>query len=200
MVNKDTEGFHLARTDINTGSTSTLIDDSLAGWPVCTADGSTLIYVTEADHNHRCSLMSKSLTSGGLVKVHEFDHSDPVYPTISPDGKKLLFLIESDSAAAPMEWAMMPVSGGSIQKIQMPLAAGEVVPFKWGPDSKSILYARDENGVGNIWSVPLAGGPPKKLTDFRSDEIFSFDVSQDNRVVVSRGRYTSDLVLLENVK
>jgi Tol biopolymer transport system component len=82
----------------------------------------------------------------------------------------------------------------------MPVAAGEVLAFKWASDGRSILYARNENGVGNIWSVGLDGGHPRKLTDFSSEQVYSFDVSPDNRLVVSRGHEMTDLVLLENVR
>jgi Tol biopolymer transport system component len=76
----------------------------------------------------------------------------------------------------------------------------DVPVLKWAPDGKSILYARNENGVGNIWSVGLDGAHPTKLTDFSSDRIYSFDVSPEGRLVISRGTVQTDLVLLENVK
>ena len=82
----------------------------------------------------------------------------------------------------------------------MPMSADEIVPFKWASDGKSVLYVKHENGVGNIWSFSLAGGKPKKLTDFRSDEIYAFDISPDNRLIVSRGNRIKDLVVLEGTK
>jgi Tol biopolymer transport system component len=82
----------------------------------------------------------------------------------------------------------------------MPVPASDVVAFAWAPDGKSILYARNEHGVGNIWSTPIDGKAPKKLTAFDSELIFAFDVSPDNRLAISRGSWTWDVVLIKNAK
>ena len=70
----------------------------------------------------------------------------------------------------------------------------------WAPDGKSILYVDVTNGVGNIWSAPLDGKPPRKLTAFDADQIFAFDVSPDNRLAISRGSVVRDVVLIKNVR
>jgi Tol biopolymer transport system component len=144
-----------------------------------------------------------SINSRQSVELRRFVQSDPINPTISPDGKRLLFVIEYDSGDA-LDWAMMPLDGASMEKLNIPIARADVVyrppTIKWGADGKSVLYVNYENGIGNIWSVGLDGGHTKQLTDFKSDQIFSFDVSSDNRLVVSRGTTPVDLVLLEKVR
>ena len=194
----DKTDWHIARTDVATGATVALTENSNQDGATCTTDGSTVVW-TEGGSNYPARLMRKSLNSGESKVLHEFDRSNPVWPTISPDGKNVLFLV-SYKSGIPTDWEMVPVTGGTLKKLILPVAAGAVVAFKWAPDGKSILYVRNENGVGNVFSVPLEGGHPKKLTDFRSESIFSFDVSPDNRLVVSRGHDEADLVLLENVK
>ncbi len=82
----------------------------------------------------------------------------------------------------------------------MPVPAGQFGYLRWAADGKSILYSRNEGGLGNIWSVPLAGGAPRKITNFDSDQtIFAFDVSPENRLVISRGNWVSDVVLIKKV-
>jgi hypothetical protein len=54
------------------------------------------------------------------------------------------------------------------------------------------------NGAGNVWEQPLAGGPPKPVTHFTSDKIFSFDWSPDGRLALSRGTAATDAVLIKN--
>jgi hypothetical protein len=54
--------------------------------------------------------------------------------------------------------------------------------------------------VGTIWSVPIDGKPSKKVTNFDSDQIFAFDVSPDGRLVLSRCKHVTDVVLIKNVK
>jgi dipeptidyl aminopeptidase/acylaminoacyl peptidase len=108
---------------------------------------------------------------------------------------------EQLDAKDPYQWAMIiPTAGGEPKKLKMPVPGSGVEAFKWAPDGKSILYARNENGVGNIWSAPIDGKPPRKLTAFDSDGIFAFDVSVDNRLVISRGTLVRDVVLIKNAR
>ena len=79
----------------------------------------------------------------------------------------------------------------------MPVSVGEVDSWAWSPDGKAILYSRDEGGVGNIWWMPLAGRVPKKLTNFNSEKIFSFGLSPDNRLAMSRGEYLIDVAVIK---
>lgn len=73
--------------------------------------------------------------------------------------------------------------------------------FLWGTDGRSLLYIKNEGGVNNIWSRPIAGGTPKQITHFNSEGISSFDLSRDGeRLVMSRGRRKKDVVLIRDVK
>jgi hypothetical protein len=58
------------------------------------------------------------------------------------------------------------------------------------------VYVRTVNGVGNLWTQPLSGGPPKQLTSFTSGLIFSQAWSRDGRLALSRGSMASDVVLI----
>src|SRR5262249_19230129 len=121
-------------------------------------------------------------------------------PTISPDGTNVLLQKPSDTTD-PYQWAVIvPTAGGDPKSIKMPAPVGEVSSIRWAVDGKSILYSRRENGVANIWSVPLNGNAPRKLTAFDSDQIYSFDVSVDNRLVMSHGSAVVDVVLIQNMK
>jgi len=71
----------------------------------------------------------------------------------------------------------------------------------WTPDGRGLTYVDAPDGVGNIWLQPLAGGPPKRLTDFKSNQIFRFDWSRDRkRLVCSRGAATNDVVLISGLR
>jgi hypothetical protein len=60
-----------------------------------------------------------------------------------------------------------------------------------------LTYADTRNGISNIWSQPIEGGPPKHLTNFKSDLIFRFALSPDGRrLVLARGIQTRDVVLI----
>ena len=78
----------------------------------------------------------------------------------------------------------------------------EVVPLpfvRWSADGQSLTYTANRDGIPNIWTQPLAGGPAKQLTDFKSEGRLRFDWSRDGRqLALSRHVWTSDLVLLKN--
>jgi Tol biopolymer transport system component len=127
------------------------------------------------------------------------------HPAISPDGATVFFIDQADSKD-PYQWACtIPVAGGEPKRLKLAVPVGEVNPFDWlnryawAPDGKAILYAHKENGVDNIWSLPLDGRAPKKLTSFDSELIFGLAVSRDNRLAMSRGVYMEDVVLIKNV-
>jgi hypothetical protein len=49
--------------------------------------------------------------------------------------------------------------------------------------------------------LPVGGGPPRRLTDFKSDSIFWFDFSRDGRqLALARGTQISDVVLISNFR
>jgi DNA-binding winged helix-turn-helix (wHTH) protein/Tol biopolymer transport system component len=192
---------HIARTDISTGATEHLTGGPLDVQPTCTPDGSTVIFVRCAVEGNRCYLTSKLLSSGQLLDLHELNlvAVNPS-PTVSPDGARLIFM-KQDKTGDPPELVMTnPVTGGDLKTLKLPVNAADMGAFKWSPDGKSILYSREDGGVGNIWSVPIEGQPATKLTDFKSGQILSFDVSSDNRLAISRGAMTSDIVIIRTAK
>jgi Tol biopolymer transport system component len=73
--------------------------------------------------------------------------------------------------------------------------------LRWDADGHSLLYAENKRGVGNIWRQSIAGGTPEQITHFDSDLIYFFDVSRDGkRLVMDRGRITSDVVLIRDLR
>ena len=72
-------------------------------------------------------------------------------------------------------------------------------PIKWTSDGQALIYDATRDNVSNIWRQPVAGGPPKQLTDFKSEKIEGFDWSRDNRLLLSRGFTTREIVLMQDV-
>ncbi len=64
-------------------------------------------------------------------------------------------------------------------------------------DGRSIAYVNTIADVSNFWAQPINGGLPKRLTDFKSNQIFHFAWSIDGRqLALSRGFVTTDVVLV----
>jgi serine/threonine protein kinase/Tol biopolymer transport system component len=193
----------IADTDVTSGATTRLTDGPGDLEPTCTADGSILVFI-RCDELGRCLVTRKSLASAKLLPLYDLGLVGNTFltvdPKISPDGSTVLFRKQTE-ANDSYNWAItVPTVGGEARRLKMPVANGEVRVFRWSPDGRSILYAKNQNGVGNIWSVSLNGTPPKKLTAFDSDAILDFDVSPDGQIAVARGVFIRDVVLIKNVK
>jgi len=115
---------------------------------------------------------------------------------VSPDGKLIACAMQ---VPLPPKLAIVSIEGGA------PVKVFDVQPtlpsrIRWTPDGRAVTYVRRQDGTDDIWSQPIDGGEPKKLTNFKSNRIFSFDWSRDNRLVISHGSSTSDIVLIRNAK
>jgi Tol biopolymer transport system component len=122
-------------------------------------------------------------------------------PRVSPDGK-LVACFYTDTVTSPLRLALIPFEGGDPVKVfDTPVGATWWLAPRWTPDGRAILYADDRSGAANIWSQPVAGGQPVQLTDFTSDNIYSFDLSRDGRqLALARGFVSSDVVVMSESK
>jgi Tol biopolymer transport system component len=97
-----------------------------------------------------------------------------------------------------MKMSLISAEGGQ------PLKVFETSPFispflRWTAEGQALTYVETRGGVSNLWSQPVAGGAPKKLTDFNSDRIFRFAWSRDGRdLACERGLYVNDIVLIND--
>ena len=113
---------------------------------------------------------------------------------ISPDGKWIAsaYFLPSD-----VKIAIYPIEGGEPYRI-LDLLGYDY--FRWTPDGRALAYV-DERNVSTINSQPIGGGPPKQLTDFKPDRIFSFAWSPDGKqLALARGTVNKDVVLISNFK
>ncbi len=119
----------------------------------------------------------------------------------SPDGKLLAFVFSDDQQLGKPQILIMPSSGGDVIKsFEVPTTANSA-SMQWTPNSRAISYIDTREGVSNIWEQPLGGAAPRKLTEFKSDLIFSFCWSRDGKnLAIARGQTTSDVVLISNFR
>ena len=190
---------HIARVDILAGTTTPLTEGPYDSDPTCTPDGSTLVFNRCVPQEGRCYLESRSLASRRSLRLFTAemggDWFHPSDPTVSWDGSKVLFRSQGKD---PYAWAaIVPISGGPVEPLRMAFSDGDVDSYRWAPGDRSILCVRrDEKGVENLWSMPLDGKPPRRVTSFEADFLYAFDVSADNRLVLSHGSGLRDVVLI----
>jgi Tol biopolymer transport system component/tRNA A-37 threonylcarbamoyl transferase component Bud32 len=137
----------------------------------------------------------------GSAPVHLTD-GEIFSPAVAPEGKRIAFYYMDDQASPNQGVAVVPFEGGRpIQRFDVTPSESSPVLVRWTPDGSALLYVKDQAGVSNIWSQPVAGGPPNQVTDLKADQIFNFDVSRDGKqFVLARGAATTDVVLIRDMK
>lgn len=56
-------------------------------------------------------------------------------------------------------------------------------------------------GVSNLWRQAISGGSPTQLTQFTSEQIYSYGLSHDQKTwAVVRGETSADVVLVSDKK
>jgi serine/threonine protein kinase len=183
---------HIWRMDIDGGNAKQLTNSPLdAPWTEVSPDGKWVVY---AKRDAEKGIWKVSIEGGDPVRLTDTEGYSPM---ISPDGRWIAYPYEDKNAAPKEGVAIMSFDGGSpTKRFDIPREW-----FRWDASGRSLLYAREEGGVGNIWRQPIEGGKPTQITHFVSDLIYSFDVSRDGkRLVMDRGRTTSDAVLIRDLR
>jgi len=190
-----TDDGRLWITDNDGGNTRKLTSGNRDISPNCSPDGQWVYYT--ATDTDRQRLAKVSIQGGNPIQLTEYSSARPV---VSPDGKQIAcgYIDEKEK---PLRWklAIVPADGGP------PIRVFDVLPFdtvyQWTSDQRALILNKTRNGVTNIWSQPVDGGPPKQLTDFKSDLIFRFDWSRTGKpLLIARGNISSDVVMISDLR
>ena len=180
----------LIRTDADGANPLTLSEGSIIG-SECSADGKWVMYDTGK------KLFRLPVEGGSPTEIA----ASPLglYGTISPDGNWIAYGYQEPGAVPLPKVAMIPATGGApVHVFDWP---GNVGGLSWSPDQKSLQYLQTRNGATNLWEQPIAGGPPRQVTNFSSGRIFSFAWSRDGKqLYLTKGDATSDVVLITNFR
>ncbi|HEY3055018.1 MAG TPA: winged helix-turn-helix domain-containing protein [Thermoanaerobaculia bacterium] len=119
-----------------------------------TIDGVTSVWISAVSGDGRRRLTE----DGDLAR----------FPVWSPSGRQIAMQVQRPDGSSAV--AVMPAAGGRLRIVTA--ARGESWPYSWSPDEKQIAFAARRDGVWNIWTVPAAGGEPRRLTDTASTTIW----------------------------
>ncbi len=99
------------------------------------------------------------------------------YPSISPDGKTIVFSYQGDLYSVPSDGGMAS-----------PLTVHEAYDFMpvWSRDGKQIAFAIERYGIFDVFVMPAAGGTAQRLTYHSAGE-YPSDFTVDGKEVI----YTS---------
>ncbi|HEV2884293.1 MAG TPA: protein kinase [Pyrinomonadaceae bacterium] len=186
--------FNLWRMDLQSGAQIQLTEGAeVDSQPSITPDGQWVVF--RSFRQGTATVWKVPLAGGAPEQV---TNKASTWAAISPDGKLVAVRYFDDQAKAN-KIAVIPLAGGAESRtLDVPLNyRDEGLAFT--ADSSAVMYAAAKDNADNIWSLPLAGGLPKQLTNFTSGLIFAFQVSADGKqIVISRGTQTDDVILLRD--
>jgi Tol biopolymer transport system component len=161
-------------------------------YPSCSPDGKWIVFAS--NRSGAVPTMWRAPVDGGETESLK-DHPSGL-PEVSPDGKWIATSDESEAGKAKL--VIIPFEGGPPVKtfyVASATPAGQYPQVSWSHDGRELIYVDTQRGVSNLWSQPVAGGPPRQLTDFGSGQIFRFAYSPDGRqAALACGSQTSDVV------
>lgn len=127
-------------------------------------------------------------------------------PVFSPDGKFLAYIYAEGLANNSLQWqlAITRLDGEQVLIMERKLDFPRDVHFDllaWSPDSGGFDFLQEKDEVFNIVRYPIDGSPPKHITNFDSQVIFSHAWSKTRRrLAYSRGMRVSDAVMIKDVR
>ena len=164
--------------------------------PACSPDQKWVYYFNNRDSKIHRVPVDGSGKSEAILDLPQ-GYSGAAALSFSPDGKTLAAALLD--ARRPTTIALYDL--GSSSPPRMLDAGHRTRGLQFTHDGKSVVYAMRENGVDNIWMQPLDGSAGRQVTDFKSEQIWSVDLSPDGKNLgVLRGRYVSDVILLQETK
>lgn len=192
---------HLWKMDIDGGNQRPLTNGDGEWAPFCSPTGPWLIYLAAATGKQ--AIYKLPLEGGEPVQL---TRKYSYLPAISPDGRFIAYSYW-DEDANPPQWgrAIKAIEGEQADKtFSLPSTTvdsnGQVL-LRWTSDGRALTYVDNRGGIANIWTLPIDGGAPRQLTNFKDDRIFWFDWSRDGKhLAVGRGVLTNDVVLLNDFK
>jgi len=165
--------------------------------PQITPDGQWVIYHS---NEQRSALWKVSINGGNPVRLTNVLSTQP---SISSDGRLITCFMKGEETDSPWRIAIIPVGGGEpTRTFDIPGTVNPMTPgLSWYANNSSVTYVSTVGGVSNIWSQPVSGGAPERLTDFVEGQIISFAWSPDAaQLACVRGGITQDLFLVRGFK
>ncbi|HKE03605.1 MAG TPA: winged helix-turn-helix domain-containing protein [Blastocatellia bacterium] len=186
---------HIWRMEIDGGGLKQLTRGQFDNSPSLSPDGRWVVYASLIGIE---SALWKVSIDGG--EPAQLSAASAIRPAVSPDGKLIAFLNQDEMDGSFKKVALLPFSGGEPTLIEG-IGRPDFSIIRWSPDGRALTYIATRQGVSNIWSKPIDGGPARQLTNFTSDRIFRFAWSRDGKFLAcERGVVINDAVLITDGK
>lgn len=191
------EGFQLYRVPITGGNPSRIATGQIGPEsPDFSKDGKYIVF--SAWTGGKQSLYRIPAAGGKSERLTDYPSNEPNY---SPDGSMIACFYLPGDAQFP-SIGIIPAEGGSpVKTFDVPTTTTTSRGLVWTPDGKQVTYIVINGEKSDLWSQPVAGGDPVRLTDFGRPWIARRQFSWDgSRVAVTRGEGFRDALILKVVK
>jgi serine/threonine protein kinase len=169
--------------------------DFVDAYPACSVDGRFVVFMS--GRSGTWAIWKVGIDGGSPVQLTS--HTSEI-PIISPDGKLIAYYYIDEQANGQPRMSIIPFEGGTaVKSIDLPRSV-QPIAFAWMPDGKGIAYLDNSSGILNVWSKPIDGSAPRQLTNFKSEFVTSFAISQDGRIAAYRFSATRDIVLIKDFR
>ena len=180
--------------------------------PATSPDGRFIVFAST--RTGALNIWRMNAEDGGEPKQLTFSDGNS-YPTCSGDGQWVLY--DNQSKATFSVWKV-PIDGGAPVQItdgaRMPAVSPDNqfiaarhyelrIPImdwqriQWSADGRALTYIDSANGAANIWTHDLASGSTRRLTDFKTDQIFAYAWSPDyKQLACERGTELRDVTIV----
>ncbi len=181
---------HIFVTDADGARLRQLTNGAGEFLPTISPDGRVIVYATPDG-------LKRVNVSDGKVDAWTEQFSNPV-SAISPDSKNLAYQYwRSEGGRGIEHFRVIPLGGGPAL-LDVPTQRG--VRLRWTASGDGVTYKRTIGNATNVFFQPLSGGAPTQLTRFQKGAIASFDWTADGKLVMARGEFQRDLVMISNFR
>ena len=112
------------------------------------------------------------IEGGRLARLTNDPFAD-LEPSFSPDGRRIVFVTErystrlDEAAAGELRLAVVDAANGQPREVRA-FPSGKHISPQWAPDSNTIYFISDPDGISNVYRVSANGGQPQQMTNLRT--------------------------------
>jgi len=119
-------------------------------------------------------------------------------PSVSHGGDRILVQYYDERSSQWKVGIVSAADGKFLQPVDISLTTQGFPLFS--PDDKSLIYGETHNSVSKLWKKPVSGGKGIQFTHFSSEQIFNSFLTPDGKLVMGRGHFQSDAILIRNFR
>ena len=185
--------WQIWRTDSDGGHpvqlTNAIGDSTFARF---TSDGKAILY-QHADGEGRTAIWRVPVSGGPAVQL---TRALTTHPASSPKDGAIAAWYSSGGSRQDWKLAVFPANGGEpIKVFKLDIPVTPESQLGWNSSGDAITFIAVRNGIFELFMQPLNGGPPKRLTNYSSGQIYSFDWSKTGVLAYSHGFTSRDVVI-----